>query len=46
MNERLQVIVQDKSKSNLKGKKCIWKTKYRNTLRQAESSQEKRKQTC
>ena len=41
INERLQVIVQDKSKSDLKGKKPIWKTNYRNTLKQAESSQEK-----
>ncbi len=41
INERLQVIVQDKSKSDLKGKKRIWKTNYRNTLKQAESSQEK-----
>ncbi len=42
LNERLQVIVQDKSKSDLKKrKKCTWKTNYRNTLRQAESSEKK-----
>ena len=41
LNEILQIIVQDKSKSDLKRKKCIWKTNYRNTLRQAESSEKK-----
>ena len=41
INERLQVIVQDKSKSDLKGKKCISTTNYRNTLRHAESSPKK-----